>query len=78
MLLQERLEKIIKLTEDQSYSHAARMVEIKRLATEQLADLLKVELKAGSPAKKADKEGGSETGDTPKKSPPAASEKITF
>lgn len=66
--MRERLKEIIKLTDDDTFSHKARMVSIKKEATLALAELDDAEA-----AKKAAPTSGAKTGDPvpPKSTAPA-------
>lgn len=55
MALKEGLQKIVELTGDQSYSHAARMIEIKKEAEKLLKELGSAEQKAAGGGKAGDK-----------------------
>ena len=74
--VREALAEIVRLTDDQSYSHAARMVEIKRHAAQAISDLEKflVERKSRPTPKVTD---GGKTGNPLKESDQTAPEPPT-
>lgn len=66
--VREALEEIVMLADDASWSHAARMVKIKGLASRALTTLNDAPVKKGPGRPTGSKTGGGKTGDEVKES----------